>query len=73
MTDEPLLDDRDLARHLKLSPSAVRQRRFQARKLGVPAQLPPAVRLGRTHRYRPEDVRAWLARQIEHSDHLQPA
>ena len=62
---ETLWTDEDLAAFLKLSPGTLRNRRMLARKLGTQPNLPPAVRIGASVRYREEDARAFVARHVE--------
>lgn len=49
----------ELAAHLRTTSSAV----YRRRSLGRP--LPPAIRVGRSLRWDPDTVAAWLAAQTE--------
>jgi predicted DNA-binding transcriptional regulator AlpA len=51
---QPYLDERDVAQRTKMSVAWVRKQR----QLGLP---PRAIKIGRSVRYRPEDVSDWLA------------
>ena len=50
-----LLTDKDVALILGIKPSGMRQRRYK-----YPETLPPSFRHGKSHRYDPEVVKAWL-------------
>lgn len=52
---EPLLSEVEAAHVLNLSPATLKQDRSR-KLLGV-----PYIRLGRVVRYRPEDLRGWIA------------
>jgi excisionase family DNA binding protein len=58
MTPAPLLTINDLARLLGLSPKAIYNRRHRG-------ELPRAIVLGHSLRWRPEDVEQWIAQQTE--------
>lgn len=53
-TPEPLWTSQQLADYLGISAAAVRMMRSRG-------QGPRFIRLGKNVKYRPEDVRAWLA------------
>lgn len=50
-----LLTDRDVALMLGYKPGGMRQRRYKH-----PETLPPSIRIGKVHRYIPEEVLAWI-------------
>ncbi|WP_425307508.1 helix-turn-helix transcriptional regulator [Halorhodospira halophila] len=56
----------ELADLLGITPRSLDRRRERD-----PRSLPPAVRLGRSLRWRPEDVEEWLGRQTE--DQVSPS
>ncbi|WP_443134966.1 helix-turn-helix transcriptional regulator [Halorhodospira sp. 9621] len=56
----PLLNKAELAKLLGIT-----QRSLNRRRERDPESLPPAVRLGRSLRWRPDDVEEWLVRQTE--------
>jgi predicted DNA-binding transcriptional regulator AlpA len=57
--DEPLLNDKEVAKTLALSPSWVRkQRLLRKRKLPHTLTVDP-VMIGRSPRYRQEDMKKW--------------
>jgi len=63
-TIENLLDEKDVARITKRSVASVRRDRFLRKNC-------PFVRIGKSIRYRPSDVEAWLrslAKDGEHQD-----
>lgn len=53
-----LLSDQEVALMLGYTPSAMRQRRHRH-----PETLPPSIRIGKVHRYDPDEVAAWLGQQ----------
>jgi predicted DNA-binding transcriptional regulator AlpA len=59
LTPVPLLTVADLARLLGLTPRGIYNRRHRR------GALPPATPLGRTLRWRADDVERWLAAQSE--------
>lgn len=58
MSDEPLVDIRGLARYLGVSHSTVRKWSAQGPASG---RLPRALRINGQIRFRPADVREWVA------------
>jgi predicted DNA-binding transcriptional regulator AlpA len=54
---EPLWTEEQCAQHRGCSKSSLQKER-------VRGDGPPFVKIGRMVRYRPEDVREWIARQI---------
>ena len=57
---EPLWDEKECATYRACAVSSVQKER-------VRGDGPPFLKLGRLVRYRPEDVRDWLARHLVHS------
>lgn len=53
-----LLTDRDVALMLGYKPGGMRQRRYKH-----PETLPPSIRIGKVHRYDPDEVVAWMGQQ----------
>ena len=54
-----LLTDRDVALMLGYAPGGMRQRRYKH-----PETLPPLIQIGgRVHRYDPDEVPVWIAKQ----------
>lgn len=58
--NDPLLNDKEVAKALALSPSWVRKQRY-LRQRGLPHQLTvDPIRVGRSPRYRREDMEKWM-------------
>ena len=57
------LVERQAADYLGYRPATLRQSRWSGKLAGAPA--PPAIRLGRSIRYRVEDLDAWLEQHAE--------
>lgn len=55
-----LLTSKEFARELNISDQAVRHSRLTGTLIGAPA--PKFLKIGRTVRYRPEEVENWLSR-----------